>query len=169
LSPSSFGHLSLSEIRKSAGRLAGKGPAIAGLVLGYLAVTATAVVLIIAVLGLPRARKAGVTTRVSPRVTTHQPSAVSALRTLNTAEIAYVQEHPAAGYTCSLADLSGAWGSNGDLAQVKKNGYLIAIQGCAAAKANGPLYEISGRSVPGATEQCRIARIPLESIRRHKN
>lgn len=31
-----FGHISLSEIRKSAGRLKGEGMAIAGLVLGYL-------------------------------------------------------------------------------------------------------------------------------------
>jgi hypothetical protein len=31
-----FGHLGLSEIRKSAGRLKGEGMAIAGLVLGYL-------------------------------------------------------------------------------------------------------------------------------------
>jgi hypothetical protein len=33
-----FGHLSLSEIRKSAGRLKGEGMAIAGLVLGYVGV-----------------------------------------------------------------------------------------------------------------------------------
>src|SRR5580698_3793623 len=35
-----FGHLSLSEIRMSGGRLAGRGFAIAGLVLGYLGVAA---------------------------------------------------------------------------------------------------------------------------------
>src|ERR1700693_5931647 len=33
-----FGHLSLSDIRKSAGRLKGEGLAIAGLVMGYLGV-----------------------------------------------------------------------------------------------------------------------------------
>ena len=33
-----FGHISLSQIKKSAGRLGGKGLAIAGLVLGYLGV-----------------------------------------------------------------------------------------------------------------------------------
>src|SRR5579864_5184029 len=33
-----FGHLSLSEIRRSAGRLTGKGLAVTGLVLGYIGV-----------------------------------------------------------------------------------------------------------------------------------
>jgi len=141
-----FGYLSLSEIRKSAGRLAGKGLAIAGIVLGYMGAAATVVLVIIAVVSMPRARKTGLT----PQVTTNEPSAVSAVRTLNTAEIAYAQAHPAAGFTCSLTDLSGAWGISGDLAEVKKNGYVIALQGCAAERSAGPVtkYQVVAYPAP---------------------
>lgn len=41
-----LGHLSLSEIRKSAGRIAGHGMAVAGLVLGYLGLSVVPVLII---------------------------------------------------------------------------------------------------------------------------
>src|SRR5262249_32129647 len=56
-----LGHLSLSEIRKSAGRLKGDGMAIAGLVLGYLGIVAIPIILIVAAIAIPnllRARQA---------------------------------------------------------------------------------------------------------------
>ncbi|MGC1167958.1 MAG: DUF4190 domain-containing protein, partial [Candidatus Acidiferrales bacterium] len=43
-----LGHLSLSEIRKSAGRLGGRGVASAGLVLGYAGIALIPFILIIA-------------------------------------------------------------------------------------------------------------------------
>ena len=151
-----FGHLSLSDIRRSSGRLTGRGFAITGLVLGYLAVTATVVLVIIGVSALPLARKAANTNRLTPRVTTNQPSAVSALRTLNTAEIAYAQAHPVAGYTCSLTDLAGSWGISSDLAAVKKNGYVLQLQGCASDKTNGPVTKYRAVAYPAKTNNTRL-------------
>src|SRR5579863_9149661 len=48
-----FGHIALSEIRKSAGRLKGDGLAIAGLVLGYMWVVSVPIILIIAAIAIP--------------------------------------------------------------------------------------------------------------------
>jgi len=48
-----LGHLSLSEIKKSAGRVTGQGLAIAGLVLGYLGIVTIPVILIIAAIAIP--------------------------------------------------------------------------------------------------------------------
>src|SRR5271170_2228068 len=48
-----LGHLSLSEIRKSDGRLKGEGLATAGLVLGYLGIALLPFLLIIAAIAIP--------------------------------------------------------------------------------------------------------------------
>ena len=132
-----FGHLSLSEIRRSAGRLAGKGLAITGLVLGYVGVALILVLIIAGISAQRSARMARVTQR-------KENPAVTGVRTLNTAEIAYAQAHPAVGYTCSLSDLSGAWGIGNELARGEKSGYVFKVQGCRPAKSNGPLamYQI---------------------------
>ena len=53
-----FGHISLSQIKKSAGRLGGKGLAIAGLVLGYLGIAAIPFILIIAAIAIPNLLRA---------------------------------------------------------------------------------------------------------------
>jgi len=132
-----FGHLSLSEIRRSAGRLTGKGLAMAGLVLGYVGVTAMVALIVFAV----SYRKASQRSFVETAIIANENSAVASVRTLNTAEIAYAQAHRESGYTCSLSDLSGVWGISGDLARGRKNGYVFELQGCTAAKANGPIVK----------------------------
>jgi type IV pilus assembly protein PilA len=114
-----FGHFSLSEIRKSAGRLTGNGIAIAGLVLGYAGLSVIPV-LIIAAIAIPNLLRA--------RVAANESSAVAAVRTLNTAEINYSQSHPAAGYTCALSDLE----IDSTLKSGRKNGYIFELTGCAA-------------------------------------
>ena len=151
-----FGHLSLSEIRKSPGRLKGRGLAIAGLVLGYLGVIATIGLITFAIISAAKLEKARGTIKTGKtvytgQVTTKRPSAVSALRSFNTAEIAFAQAHPAVGYTCSVEELSHIWGISGDLDQVRKNGYLVTLQGCASAKANGPVtkYQVVAYPTPG--------------------
>src|ERR1700751_2141309 len=53
-----LGHLSLSEIRKSAGRLKGQGIATVGLVLGYMGVAAIPFILIIAAIAIPNLLRA---------------------------------------------------------------------------------------------------------------
>ncbi|HME33666.1 MAG TPA: DUF4190 domain-containing protein [Candidatus Sulfotelmatobacter sp.] len=115
-----FGHISLSEIRKSAGRLKGNGMAIAGLVLGYagLAVIPFLIVAAIAIPNLLRARMAA-----------NESSAVAAVRTLNVAEAVYSQTHPAAGYTCSLSDLDQI---DSTLKSGRKTGYVFELTDCSA-------------------------------------
>jgi len=71
----------------------------------------------------------------------NEKSVVSSVRSLNTAEIAYAQAHHAAGYTCSLTELSGAWGISAELARGRKDGYVFALQDCTAAKDAGPIVK----------------------------
>ena len=152
-----FGHISLSEIRKSSGKIVGRGLAIAGLVLGYLGVAAFTVLMIIGLYSVRKTEKAATAARaaarskvVTPTVITNQPSAVSAIRALNTAEIAYTQAHPAQGYSCSLDELAKSWGIRGDLDQVKKKDYSIALQGCSPGKADGKVTKYQVVAYPKA-------------------
>jgi len=149
-----FGHLSLSEIRNSGGRLTGKGLAIAGLVLGYLGV--------VAILGLivwsgfyVRQREKAAAEKV--KVVDYANPVVSAVRSLNMAEIAYTQGHPETGYTCSLSELKAAWGLNNDLAQGQQDGYIFEIKGCTAAKPNGPIAKYQIVAYPAATNKTGTA------------
>lgn len=132
-----FGHLSLSDIRKGGGRWTGKGLAITGLVLGYLSFAAWAVFFGIAISTIPKTLKA-------MKSVNEDVSTVSALRTLNTAEIAYAQAHRSVGYTCSLPELSQVWGLPPGLAQGQRNGYTFEVQNCSPGKPNGPItkYQI---------------------------
>ncbi len=139
-----FGHLSLSEIRKSGGRLTGRGLAIAGLVLGYTGVAVIVGLIVIGIAATPSANKRAMQKNGMMQKTvvmSNDNSVVASVRSLNTAEIAYAQAHSAAGYTCSLSDLSGVWGIHGDLASGRKNGYRYELRGCSAAKANGPVVK----------------------------
>ncbi len=140
-----FGHLSLSEIRRSAGRLTGRGWAIAGLVLGYAGVAATIAVIVAVFLFRQNAPTATLNQQMGT-----ETSAVAAVRTLNTAEIAYAQAHPDLGYTCSLSELAGSWGVSGELAGGQKNGYVFKVQGCSPAKTNGPIAKYQVVAYPAA-------------------
>ena len=117
-----LGHLSLSEIRKSAGRLTGEGMAIAGLVLGYLGFAAIPIILIIAAIAIPNLLRA--------RMAANEASAAASVRALVTAEVAYSSSHPDIGFTCSLSDLAGL--IDGRLANGQKSGYAFELSGCGA-------------------------------------
>lgn len=117
-----FGHLGLSEIRKSAGRIKGDGIAIAGLVLGYAGIAAIPVVLIVAAIAIPNLLRA--------RMAANEASAVSGIRILNTAESAYAESHPNDGFTCSLSTLADARVFFGPLAKGQQNGYAFELNGC---------------------------------------
>jgi len=119
-----FGHIALSEIRKSAGRLKGDGLAIAGLVLGYLGVVFIPIMLIIAAIAIPNLLRA--------RMAANEASAVAGVRTLNVAEIAYSSEHPDTGFTCVLSDLSSL--NDNKLASGLRNGYQFELSGCTAGE-----------------------------------
>jgi hypothetical protein len=82
----------------------------------------------------------GTPTAVAVSNAGNEASAVSALRTLNTAEVTYAATF-GQGFTCALADLGGMGGGGGPtphqamlidprLASGKKNGYSFTLSGC---------------------------------------
>ena len=93
-----LGHIALSSIKHSAGRLTGKGLAIAGLVLGYLAIASIPVILIIAAIAVPNVLRA--------RMAANESSAMSSIRTISTAEVSY-QSLYGKGYAPNLTSLAG--------------------------------------------------------------
>jgi len=104
-----LGHLGLSEIKKSAGRLKGDGMAIAGLVLGYLQIAGLPFILIIAAIAIPNLLRA--------KMAANEASAVGSLRVITTSEIAYASVCPKIGFAYSLAEM----GPNGSACPEGKN------------------------------------------------
>lgn len=156
-----FGHLSRFEIRRSAGRLKGGGIGLAGLVLGYCEVVVAAALITVGIIQIQKeqrilAKGQTQTKTLTPIVTTNQPTAVSAVRSVNTAEIAYAQAHPAIGYTCSIFDLSQAWGIKGDLDRIRTNDYAIKVQGCTAAKTGAPMTKYQVVAYPAPTSKAKL-------------
>ena len=123
-----LGHISLSEIKKSAGRLKGRGLAIAGLVMGYLGVAAIPLVLILAAIAIPNLLRA--------KIFANEAAAAGNVRNIVTAEVSYATTHPQQGFTCNLSDLSGLIDSR--LASGQKTGYIFALQNCTAEKEGDP-------------------------------
>ena len=124
-----LGHLALSEIRKSAGRLKGEGMAIAGLVLGYIEIAGIPLLLIVAAIAIPNLLRA--------RMAANESSAIGSVRILNAAEVTYAAAHPEQGYTCSLSDLADAASIKGPLATGQNNGYSFELSGCAPGTEGG--------------------------------
>jgi hypothetical protein len=104
-----FGHLSVSEIRKSAGRLKGEGMATAGLILGYIGLAIIPLVLIIAAIAIPNLLRA--------RLAANESSAIASVKTLLAAERGYSSSHPQSGFTCRFSDLSNSGLIDSSLAQ----------------------------------------------------
>ena len=123
-----LGHLSLSEIRKSAGRLTGQGLAIAGLVLGYAGIVAIPLILIVAAIAIPNLLRA--------KIAANESSAVSQVRALVVAEITYSAAHPEEGFTCSLKALRDGGLISTDLTN-GKYGYEYELSGCAPGTEGG--------------------------------
>lgn len=123
-----FGHLSRSEIRRSAGGLKGKGMALAGLIMGYFGV-AVVPILIVAAIAIPNLLRA--------RMAANQASAVGSLRTLNTAAVTYESMY-SKGYPSSLSAMGPARGReptadaagliDETLASGRKSGYVFAYR-----------------------------------------
>ena len=130
-----FGYIALSEIRKSPGRLKGRGLAITGIALGYVGAAFIVGLVGLGIYGFREAHKA--IDNAASR--TSEGSVVSSMRTLNMAEIAYGQAHSNLGYTCSLSKLARVWGISKDLAEGKKSGYRFELQNCVPAKPGGAI------------------------------
>jgi len=146
-----LGHLSLADIRKSAGRLKGHGIAVGGLVLGYLGVVMIPLLLIVAAITIPNLLRS--------RMAANEASAVASLRTIHQAAITYSQAYRN-GYPASLEVLTGigvpscdhAGLIDGELASGTRNGYIFTYQ-----PSSGPLAEsvasklvANGCTIPGA-------------------
>lgn len=120
-----LGHLSLSEIKKSAGRMQGQGLAAAGLVLGYLGL-AFIPLAIIAAIAIPNLLRA--------RMGANEAAAISSVRNIIAAEVAYQQEHPEIGFTCDLKELNSVRKIDSSLANGTKMGYTFSLQNCSMAE-----------------------------------
>jgi len=143
-----FGHLSLSEIRKSAGRLTGRGMAMAGLILGYIGVAIIPFVLIVAAIAIPNLLRA--------KIAANQASAVASLRTIAAADMTYSSTY-GNGFAITLDQLDGSGRGAATcehatlidhaLASGQKNGYIFTYsakpssdlpgKGCAESGASG--------------------------------
>jgi type IV pilus assembly protein PilA len=120
-----LGHISLSEIRNSAGRMGGRGIAITGLVLGYLGLVIIPI-MIVAAIAIPNLLRA--------RTAANEASAVGSLRSINTAAMIYATKFEN-GFPSSLEVLgAGAAGdSNCNRAAIldlvltsgRKSGYIF--------------------------------------------
>lgn len=98
-----LGHLALSEIKKSAGRLKGQGLATAGLILGYAEIVMLPVILIIAAIAIPNLLRA--------KMAANEASSVGALRTYNRAILYYAEACPTQGYPVSTLKLGPGTGN----------------------------------------------------------
>jgi type IV pilus assembly protein PilA len=121
-----LGHVALSDIKRSAGRLTGRGTAIAGLVLGYAGLFFIPLILIVLAIAIPNLLRA--------REAANETTAIGSLRTIDVAAISYSSQY-ANGFPPSLAAMDG--GDNGrpscDRAQLidrrlafgQKDGYVF--------------------------------------------
>jgi type IV pilus assembly protein PilA len=97
-----LGHIALSDIKKSAGRLKGQGLAIAGMILGYFGIVIIPFILIIAAIAIPNLLRA--------RMAANEASAVGGLRTYTSAMITYASKCPNIGYPASVTNLGPGTG-----------------------------------------------------------
>ncbi len=98
-----LGHLSLSDIRKSAGRLGGRGAAIVGLVLGYAGVAVIPLVLIIVAVAIP--------SLIHSNLAANEASAVGSLHSIHVAAVSYAAQFEN-GFPSSLEVLGGEPGGS---------------------------------------------------------
>jgi type IV pilus assembly protein PilA len=134
-----LGHISLSEIKKSGGRLKGEGVAIAGLVLGYLGIVAIPIILIIAAIAIPNLLRA--------KMAANEASAVVSIREIISAEVNYQNAHQDAGFTCNLSGLATLL-TDSSLGTGQKNGYVFALQNCNSETAGGPTTKFQVTASP---------------------
>jgi type IV pilus assembly protein PilA len=120
-----LGHISLSEIRRSAGRLGGRGLATTGLVLGYLGIVIIPFIMIVAAIAIPNLLRA--------RMAANEGASGGSLRTINTGAQVYAATW-GNGFPSSLEALGGATGAGPNcnhaalidpvLASGRKSGYI---------------------------------------------
>jgi hypothetical protein len=145
-----LGHLSLSDIRKSAGRLAGRGIALTGLVLGYSGVLFIPVVLIIAAIAIPNLLRA--------KMAANEAGAVGSLREISTAAATYSERY-SNGFPPSFDAMDGLGMGNPScehaqlldrkLESGRKDGYVFDYV--------APVDQRVSFVAPAAAQGCRLA------------
>ena len=121
-----FGHISNSQIRKSAGRLKGAGMSLVGMILGYVGIAFIPIILIIAAIAIPNLLKS--------KILANEASAAATLRNIAVAAITYQDQYH--GYPSGLsalgpplaghgADADGADLIDASLMSGSRNGYLF--------------------------------------------
>jgi type II secretory pathway pseudopilin PulG len=162
-----LGHLSLSEISKSAGRLKGRGMALAGLILGYLGI-AVIPVLIIAAIAIPNLLRA--------RIAANEASAVGSLRTLNTACVTYYSTYNTFPPTLASLAANGQPSANAaslidsPLASGLKSGYAFTYEAGPAEDGRISIYNVHADPVTQGTtgtrhfftDQTEVIRVSME-------
>jgi type II secretory pathway pseudopilin PulG len=118
-----LGHMALADIKRNAGRVGGRGMAIAGLVLGYLALVA-APILIILTVAIPNLR--------ASKMRAQETAALASTNAITAACVGYFSSHGTFPHT--LADL-GAAANGANLLDstlapasgniIEKNGYVF--------------------------------------------
>jgi type II secretory pathway pseudopilin PulG len=137
-----LGHVALSQIKKSAGRLSGRGMAIAGLVLGYGGVAFIPIILIIAAIAIPNVLRA--------HTAANEAMAVASIRLISNAETVYRSGHGEQGYTCNLTALGGRTSHcspspeyacliDERLASGRKYGYIFELSECQSSEPGKPV------------------------------
>jgi hypothetical protein len=117
-----LGHLGLSEIKKSAGRLKGEGMALAGLVMGYLGLALIPFIVIVAMIAIPNVLRA--------RLAANETSAIRTVRSINSAEVSHAAANPEKGFTCSVDELN---------LLSSKSGYNYILRDCESDISDGPV------------------------------
>ena len=135
-----LGHISLSEIKKSGGRLKGEGLAIAGLIMGYLGIVAIPFILIVAAIAIPNLLRA--------KLLANESTTVASVRNLINAEISYQSTHTDAGFTCSLPDLASAGLIDSGLASGQRTGYVFELQNCSSETEGSPISKFQITAAP---------------------
>jgi len=124
-----LGHISNSQIRKSAGRLKGAGMSLAGMILGYVGIALVPIILIIAAVAIPNLVKA--------KMTANEATAVYNLRNIATAAVKYQSAYNT--YPSGLSalgpplngkapDADGAGLINGMIMRGSESGYEFIYQ-----------------------------------------
>ena len=98
-----LGHLALSDIKRTANRMAGKGMAIAGLVMGYLGIALTAIYIIVVVFAVRKT--------LGKDVPANEVAAISTMRKYDQALKAYAEKCPQQGYPATLVPLGPGLGN----------------------------------------------------------
>jgi hypothetical protein len=144
-----FGHMGLSEIKKSTGRLKGKGLAIAGLVLGYVWVVFISIILIVAAIAIPNSLRA--------RIAANESSAVYGVRRLVNAETTYAFRHPDLGlYMLPLRSIGRKLNCRAAVQRTKKR-ILLRTAELQPFGGRGRESEIPGCGLSSAVESNRCA------------